>query len=112
MSHPRNLRGLRARWCLSQDELADLLGIDRTRISRYEQNEEMPSFATALGLQVIFNEPSRRLFHRAYDLVEEAVMQRAAELERSLGDRDDYASVQKRHLLQGMVARATNAEEA
>jgi DNA-binding XRE family transcriptional regulator len=112
MSYNANLRGLRARWCLSQDELADLLGIDRTRISRYEKNEEAPSLSTALGLQVVFNEQPRRLFHRTYELIEDAVMQRAADLERSLEDQGDYASTRKRHLLDAMMARATNRDEA
>lgn len=112
MSYNSNLRGLRARWCLSQDELADLLGIDRTRISRYEKNEETPTLSTALGLQVVFNEQPRRLFHRMYELVEEAVMQRAAELERGLDGQNDYAATKKHHLLDAMMARATSRDEA
>jgi predicted transcriptional regulator len=112
MSHNANLRGLRARWCLSQDELADLLGIDRTRISRYEKSVEAPTLSTALGLQIIFDEQPRRLFQWLHAVVEDGIMQRAAELERSLDGLDDYGSTRKRHLLDAMMARATNREGA
>jgi hypothetical protein len=85
-----------------------LLGINRTRISRYEKNEEVPAFATALGLQVIFDQQPKFTFPRLYDLVEEGVMQRAAELERAIDGLGDYASARKRHLLDAMMARATS----
>ena len=110
MSHNANLRGLRARWCLSQEELADLLGITQACISRYEKNEETPALSTALALQVVFDEQPRRLFHRLYALVEETVMQRAAELERSIDGQHDYRSTRRRHLLDAMMARVTNHE--
>lgn len=85
-----------------------MLGITRTRISRYEKNEEFPAFSTALGLQVIFDQQPRLTFPRLYDQIEEAVMQRAAELERALDGLHDYQSARKRQLLDAMMARATS----
>lgn len=112
MPHYLNLRGLRARSCLSQDELAELLGICRTRISRYEMNEEVPVFSTALGLQVIFDQQPRLIFPRFYSFVEDGVMQRAAALDRTLEGMTDYRSTRKRHLLDAMMARATSRTDA
>lgn len=40
MSTNSYLRQLRARWMLSQEELASLLNITQGRVSRYEQAEE------------------------------------------------------------------------
>jgi len=97
---------------LSQEELADLLGVNQTRISRYEQNEEAPALSSLLGLQVIFDRAPRTMFQEVYDLVEEAVMRRAAEFERRLADKRDHASTRKRQLLEGMMARATKREDA
>jgi transcriptional regulator with XRE-family HTH domain len=112
MSHNTYLKRQRARWCLSQDELADLLGVTQTRVSRYEQNEEYPATTSLLGLQAIFDRAPRTLFPKIYEMVEEAVMGRAAELERSLEGKQDYASTKKRQLLEAMMARATKRDEA
>lgn len=112
MSHKKNLRGLRALWCLSQNELANLLGVNQARISRYEKNEEVPALSTALALQVVFAFGPKTIFHDTYDIVEDAVMRRAAEFERTIGAGDDYATKRKRHLLDAMIARATSRTDA
>lgn len=112
MSYNTSIHHLRARWCLNQDELADLLGISQARISRYEKNEEIPALATALALQVIFNRSPRAIFLKQYRLIEEAVMTRAAEFERSLEGKKDHRSVQQRRLLDAMMARATSRHDA
>lgn len=102
------LRQLRAKWFLSQEELAELLNVDQGRISRYERAEECPTLAVALAFQVVFGPGPRTLFRSAYSSVEEAVMGRAAELERKLAGRNDFSSAKKRQLLEGMMERATN----
>lgn len=93
---------------LSQGELADLLGVNQAQISRYEHNEEAPPLSAVLGFQVIFDRSSRTMFQQHYDLVEDAVMRRAAMFERKLLGKQDHASAKKRQLLEGMMARATN----
>lgn len=112
MPHNLFLKKLRVRWALSQDELADLLGVHQSSVSRYELGAEHPPLATALALQVIFGRLPHRTFFALYTVVEEQVMTRAAQLERSIHDRRDPASAKKRHLLDSMMARATNRDSA
>jgi len=112
MSNTFHLKQLRARWGLNQEELASLLGISQASVSRYEKNEDLPTLIAALGLQVIFNRQPRSLFRDLYEHIEEAVMRRAAELERNIGDTRNYTSLKKRQLLEAMVARATSPDEA
>jgi len=106
------LRTLRVRWTLNQEELAELLGISQGRISRYEGGEEAPPLTVALALQVIFGIGPRSVFSHLYASVEEAVMRRGAELERSLVGKTDYSAIKKRQLLEAMMARATKRKEA
>jgi transcriptional regulator with XRE-family HTH domain len=112
MPYNPELKRLRVRSCLSQGELADLVGVSQARICRYEKNEEAPSLSSAFGLQVIFDRPPRALFQHVYAHVEDEVMRRGAELERSLIGKTDYASMRKRHLLESMMERATKRERA
>jgi transcriptional regulator with XRE-family HTH domain len=106
------LRALRVRWALSQGEVAELLDISQARISRYEKGEEPPTLQAALGLQVIFGPAPRKLFPYTYATIEEAVMGRAADLERRLLEKPDSVSARKRELLASMMDRATKRGEA
>jgi|GEM_PF-6964308 len=110
MTHHYNLRSLRTRWRLSQDDLAQLLGVSQGRVSRLELGEENPSLAIAFGLQVIFGFQPRAYFAKAYAAIEEAVLTRAAPLERAASGRQDFASVKQRHLFNAMMQRATNRD--
>src|SRR5262245_41727588 len=106
MSHNLFLKKLRVRWALSQDELADLLGVYQSSVSRYEQGAEYPPLPVALAFQVIFGRLPNRTFSALYATVEERVITRAARLERAMRGRRDPASEKKRHLLRSMMARA------
>jgi transcriptional regulator with XRE-family HTH domain len=112
MQHTTSIKSLRSRWALKQDELAGLLGVSQSSISKYEKNDEIPMLGTLLGLHVIFNCSLPKLFSAQYHVVEEAVMRRAAELEGAIRGKSDYASNRKRHLLEAMMARATSRAEA
>lgn len=112
MPHHVNLRSLRTTWALDQDEVAELLNITQSRVSRYEKGEEPPTLQTALSFQVIFGVPPRRIFPRVYEAIEEAVMRRAAELDNRLSAVSGAKAERKRQLLQDMVARATNHDVA
>jgi len=106
---PQNiyLRRHRVRSMLSQDEVAELLGVSQSRVSRYEKGEESPTLGVSFALQVVFGRCPTKFFPMAYSAIEDAVMARAAALERQLADKRDYLSVRKRHHLEGMMARAT-----
>jgi transcriptional regulator with XRE-family HTH domain len=112
MSTHSYLRQLRARWMLSQEELASLLNITQGRISRYEQGEEYPPLSIVLALQIVFGKQPRLCFAGLYGQLEDEVITRAAALERDIRGKTDPSSVRKRHLLESMIARAGNAEQA
>ena len=100
------VRRNRLRWALSQDDLARLLGVSQSIVSRCETPEYRPDINVALGLQVIFGHSPRSLFPGIYAAVEDAVMANAARLDQALGRRQDHAATIKRRLLTGMAHRA------
>lgn len=106
MTTIRTIRSLRKEFALTQSELADLLAISQTNVSRIEGDEEPAALEAALGLQVLFNVEPRLLFNRRYRKVEDAVMRRAAQLDRRVAQRTDLASVKKQRLLAAVVKRA------
>lgn len=110
MTTIRTLRSLRKEFALTQSELAGLLAVSQTVVSRIEGDEEPAALETALCLQVIFDVEPHRLFHRRYGRVEDAVMRRAAELDQFLAGRTDLHSARKQRLLAAMVRRARPAK--
>lgn len=110
--HNAYLRRLRLRWMLSQGELAELLDVSQGRVSRYENGEEHPTLSVIFALQVIFGRSPRSFASALFDMIEEAVIRRAAEFERILAKKKDFASAKKRHLLSAMMQRATKRTEA
>lgn len=106
MATHHTVRALRRRFALNQKELAGLLGLSQSAVSRLESRGEPATLETTLALQVIFGEQPKLLFHERYASVEDAVMRRAAELDRKLRGKTDPASLKKLELLEGMVKRA------
>ena len=106
MPHLTNVRRTRRRWALSQSELASLMGISQSIVSRLETGESIPDATLALRLQVVFGHSPRALFPGLYGSVEDAVMANAATFDRTLGERQDYATQTKRRLLTALVHRA------
>ena len=106
MKHLTRVRQARKHHSLTQDELAHLLGIYQGNISRLESGETPPDLETAFSLQVIFGRSLHDLFPTLYDNIEDAVMRRAATLDRRLSERPTLNAAAKRRLLKGMVLRA------
>ena len=102
----------RRRWALNQDELADLIGISQSVLSRLEKAEASPDATLLFGLQVIFGLPPRAIFPGLYRKVEEAVMAAGAKLDQKIAHRRDHKAETKRRLLQAMAYRARGASEA
>jgi len=88
-----------------------LLDVSQAAISRLESDPEGLSLETAFALQVLFGLPPSRVFWKAYQAVEEAVMARAAALDRILRERSDPATRRKQQLLEDMVDRARRVTE-
>lgn len=110
MSHGHYVALHRKRWALKEEELANLLGVSQSHISRIEDGKaaKTAQLEIVLGLQVIFGRAPRTLFAKLYEAVEEAVMTRAAELDLALRDKHDPDSIKKKQLLAKMLKRATS----
>ena len=82
---PNYLRTYRKRACLSQDEIAYLLGCQSgAKVSRYERFAREPTLKTALLFEVIFRTPASELFGGVFQKVEREAMRRARLLVRKL----------------------------
>lgn len=64
-----NLRVLRARKNVSQEEMADSLKVDRKTISNWENNDTVPSFAIAIAIADYFGVSLDELVGRAYPVL-------------------------------------------
>ena len=107
MHIPYPLRIHRKRWALSQQELAGLLGLSRTAITRLENESESTRLVTAFGLMVVFGIKTEVMQRKLYTQVEDAVMRNAAALDEKLRGKSDLKSLRKIELLDDMVRRAT-----
>lgn len=99
----------RKRHALTQEELAHLLSVSQSAVARLEHDGEAIKLGTALALQVIFDVQPRLIFRGLYATVEEAVMARAAELDRKVRSKTDAPSLKKQRLLSSIVKRASPA---
>ncbi len=106
MKHHTRVRQERKHHCLTQDELAHLLGIYQGNISRLESGETPPDLETAFSLQVIFGRHPHDFFPTLYAKIEDAVMRRAATFDQRLSERPTLNVATKRRLLKGMALRA------
>lgn len=111
MKSVHSIRTYRRRYALTQEELADLVSVSQSRLSRIESHEESPSLETAFGLQVVFDIQPRIQVRGLYARVEEQVMAKAAILDRTLRGRTDWDSQKKQKLL-GLMARRAKAPAA
>ena len=53
----RKIKHYRTKNNLSQDELAELIGLTRQAISEFENGKNRPSFKTIIKLEKVFNKP-------------------------------------------------------
>lgn len=110
MTKHNTLPGRRKRWALHQHELAHLVGVSRSVISRYENGALAPSARGILALEVIFGRSGRQLFPMAYAEIQDEVMRRAAKLDRALARNSDDQSARKRQLFSEMAKRGRPAK--
>lgn len=103
------LPGSRKRWALNQRDVAHLVGVSTSMISRYERGRIAPGVRALLALEVIFGRSGRRLLPHVYTQVQDEVMRRAAKLDRTLAGRRDAISQRKRQLFSEMARRGEAA---
>ena len=109
MPNHNSLPGSRKRWALPQRELAHLVGVSASVISRYENGVLAPSARGILALEAIFGRSGRQLFPHVFADVQDEVMRRAAKLDRTLIRKADKASERKRQLFSEMARRGVTA---
>jgi transcriptional regulator with XRE-family HTH domain len=93
-------------WGLTQPELAGLLGITESALSKFETQALAPTKNLILGIEVIFGHGAREAFPALYAQTERNIMRRAAAYSKRLElNRDDAANLKLR-LLDEMIERS------
>ncbi|GAA0325951.1 hypothetical protein GCM10009087_40350 [Sphingomonas oligophenolica] len=106
MTHSQTVQSNRKGSALTQEEIAGLLNVSQSTVSRLELEGSSPTLELALGLQVIFGVQPRVLFSTLYAEIEDAVMRRAAVLDKKLRHMNDLVSEKKKRHLASMSKRA------
>jgi len=108
MKNAHTILLLRKRTGLSQGELAELIGISQSALSRIEEAQVSDlRLDAALSLTVIFGQRPHRMFAERFAELEDAIMTRAADLYQALRGKRDAKSMKKHALLDDMMRRAT-----
>ena len=103
------LRVFRRKWALSQREVARLGGLkSRSVVSNHELQRSLPALRIALAYQIVFGAPLGTLFPYTRQLIEEEVLQRAAELDEAYRHRSDRDARLKQNFLSELVRRVGN----
>lgn len=91
---------------LSQYDVAALIGISQSSVSRYEQGERPPPLAVGLGLYIVFGVQPDECYPDLYaELLDHAVAVGLA-INTELEGKTDPVSRQKRRTLAAMIKRA------
>lgn len=106
MTHSQSVQSSRKGSALTQGEIAELLDVSQSTVSRLELDGSSAPLELALGLQVVFGVQLRVLFSKLYAEIEDAVMRRAAALDKKLRHMSDPASEKKKRHLASMSKRA------
>ena len=109
MSHllPSYLHTLRKQWGFSQPDLAVLLGVTGSALSRFEGRSRRPSAKLLIGAQIIFGENAKDVFPAFYRDVQRAILKRARSQQRRLQGKSDSASRRKLQLLNEILERTS-----
>jgi len=102
---PSYLKPLRVQRGLSQPELAQLLGISASLLSKVESLARRPTARVILPAEIVFGLSAREIFPGAYSDIEKEVGQRARSLRGQLKHRSDPASMEKKGLLKVIAKR-------
>ena len=108
MAHllPSFLHILRKQWGLSQPDLAALIGVTASALSRFENLSRRPTVELIIGTEVIFGQGARDVFPALYHEVERTILKRACDLQKQLERSNDPARAEKLHLLAEIIERA------
>jgi transcriptional regulator with XRE-family HTH domain len=103
---PSYLLTLRKRSGLSQYDLAALLGLTASALSRFENQSRRPTIELAIATEVIFGHSAKEVFPAFYREIEQVIIARAQQCCDRYSKRPDVQSQAKRHVLTEMIQRA------
>lgn len=109
---PSYLRTLRLQWGLSQSELANLLGISASLLSKVESLTRRPTARVILPAEIVFGLGPDEIFPGAYRGIEKDVGQRARALRQQLKHRSDWAALEKSRQLKAMLRRIARVKKS
>ena len=109
MQHTNTLRRHRKQWALTQQQVAELIGLRaRSVISSYELGHGTPNLRSALAFEMVFGVPMAALYPNLLEDIEEAVMRQALTLDEAHRERNDGTAVRIRELLHRLLSQAGN----
>lgn len=103
---PIYLRTLRRRWGLTQPELAQLLGIQRSHISRLESGKRTPAFESLIAILLVFETKASDVFPKMTKEIWEDVGRRAYELHSEVQGNSSRGTKMKLDFLERVIKRA------
>ena len=109
-SLPSYLTSLRLQRGLTQPELADLLGIGPSLLSKVESLDRRPTAKVILAAEIVFGVPARDIFPGAYHAIEHGVVERADSLRGHLNGKSGPAASVKRQMLQELMQRSSSKQ--
>ena len=101
------LRTERQRHSLTQGEVGKLLGLCRSSIGKYENDERIPTAILIVAGEVIFGKSAAEMFPAFYRGVQEAIGANALILMDELEGLEDEKSLKKQKLLADIPGRTT-----
>jgi len=109
MSHrlPSYLHTLRKQWGLSQPELAALLNLTGSALSRFENRSRRPTAELIIGTEVLFGHGPKEVFPGFYRAVERGVVERAQVEYKRLEALADASAAHKLRFLTEVLERAS-----
>ena len=109
MSHllPSYLHTLRKQWGLSQPDLASLLGVTGSALSRFENLSRRPTAELIIGAGVIFGHGPKDVFPAFYHDIECTIVDRARAQHDRLESQTDPTTREKLRLLTEIIERAS-----
>ncbi len=105
------LRARRKEWCLTQQELAGLVGTYREKVRDVECGRVLPTSHELLAYAFVFGRATSEIFPAYAEAVQDAVMASAYRLSQNLEGDESPKGRRKNELIQDMLARVTSYVE-
>lgn len=110
--HHNKIASLRKSWALSQEELAHLLGMTRSNLSRLELAAKSHTLETALLLKALFGVGISSIFPAHERAANEALIARMADFSLAIQSEEGAVAERKRQLLSEFANRAPDIDPA